>query len=64
MAQRGRPRKQVVNVDEEDKKAWQVIAEVLAQNCGIPGCSTKHHNQEAAVVIQALAEEGYKIEKV
>ncbi len=60
---RGRPRKQPV-VEEHKSRDYEIIAEVLAQWCGVPGCSLRHHFQEAENVIQALKEEGFEIREL
>jgi len=43
---RGRPRKIIVEPTAPESVEWEV-AQILAQRCGIPGCSPKNHLAEA-----------------
>ena len=49
-------RKKVENTPSSDLKAHEqaiwLIAEILQQRCGIPGCSPKHHMEEANLLMR------------
>lgn len=52
---RGRPKAQP-KVDYDDPLMG--VAEMLAQRCGIPGCSAKNHLEEAREIANKLSSKG------
>jgi hypothetical protein len=59
---RGRPRKvPIVEPSQEIKTIQSIIADVLHDNCMIPGCTVKIHLVEASEVMDALKKEGFII---
>lgn len=56
---RGRPRKVIVEPDEELKgleAVELVIAQVLQERCGINGCLPKLHLDEARIILKKLVQ--------
>jgi hypothetical protein len=60
---RGRPRKVPVVEEPAPSTVQQIIAKVISEECGIPGCMPKFHLTEAARVITTLEQAGYTIGK-
>lgn len=51
---RGRPRKDSVPATEGSKDLLSQIAEVVHLYCGIPGCSSKYHIEEAEKILRLV----------
>jgi len=60
---RGRPRKYPVVEEEQPKTIQWLIAEVAHEYCGIPGCTTKLHLQEASQIMDTLKDNGFQIKE-
>lgn len=51
MAARGRPK---APVKEPPMEKEEVVAEMLARMCGIPGCGARYHIEDARTIIRVI----------
>lgn len=52
------PRVKKLEIEEEEKDAFDIIAEGLHANCGITGCRPKFHYDDARVIVIKLRDAG------